>query len=131
MKHCSSCKQHLPLDRFSPDKSKKSGLASICKKCRNERYSTRYSKQYRDAALKKKYNMEPGDYDALLEKQGGVCKICSSPETGRGDQWFVVDHCHETGKVRGLLCNTCNRALGLFKDDISYLEQAIHYLKNV
>jgi hypothetical protein len=131
MKPCSSCKQHLPSDRFSPDKSKSTGLASICKECRNKRYSTRYSKQYRDAALKKKYNMEPGDYDVMLESQGGVCKICHSTETGRGDQWFVVDHCHKTNKIRGLLCNTCNRALGLFKDDISYLEQAIHYLKNV
>ena len=75
--------------------------------------------------------MEPGDYDSMLESQNGVCKICNSSETGRGDQWFVVDHCHKTNKIRGLLCNTCNRALGLFKDDISYLEQAIHYLKNV
>ena len=130
MKNCSSCNQHLPFKSFSPDKGKKSGLTSICKKCRNERYSTRYSKQNRDSTLKRKYNMEPGDYDKLLNQQGGVCKICSSSETGRGDQWFAVDHCHETGKVRGLLCNTCNRALGLFKDDISYLTQAIHYLKN-
>jgi len=131
MKICSSCKQHLPFEKFSPDKSKKSGYASICKDCRNKRYSTRYSKHYRDAALKKKYNLEPGEYDAMLHAQNGVCKICKSSDTGRGDQWFVVDHCHETNKVRGLLCNTCNRALGLFKDNISYLEQAILYLKNV
>ena len=128
MKQCSSCKQHLPFSCFSPDKTKKLGVSSLCKSCKNKRYSTRYSKTYRDTRLKKLYNLKVGEYDNMLKAQQGLCKICQSSETGRGDQWLVVDHCHETNQVRGLLCNTCNRALGLFKDNVTTLQKAISYL---
>jgi hypothetical protein len=128
MKQCSSCKQHLPNFEFSPDKGKKSGLSSLCKACKRSRYSTRYNKTYRDNRLKKLYNLNSGEYEIMFANQNGKCKICNSSNTGRGDKWLVVDHCHESGKIRGLLCNTCNRALGLFKDNIQTLEKALFYL---
>ena len=130
MKQCSSCKQHLPINEFSPDKGKKSGLSSQCKTCRRLRYSTRYNKTYRDTRLKTLYNLNFGDYEIMFANQNGKCKICSSSDTGRGDKWLVVDHCHQSGKIRGLLCNTCNRALGLFKDNIQTLEKALSYLND-
>lgn len=66
------------------------------------------------------------EYRALYERQGGVCAICGEkPKSGR----LAVDHVHGTDRVRGLLCNLCNPALGLFKDDPRKLEAAIEYLK--
>jgi hypothetical protein len=130
MKQCSSCKQHLPAEKFSPDKTRKLGLSSLCKTCKNDRYSTRYNKTYRDNRLKKLYNLNQGEYEAMLIAQNYKCKICGSLETGRGDRWLVVDHCHATNRIRGLLCNTCNRALGLFKDNITTLEKALFYLND-
>ncbi len=66
------------------------------------------------------------EYNAMLEAQGGVCAICKKkPKAGR----LAVDHVHGTDKVRGLLCNLCNSALGLFKDDPDRLKVAIEYLR--
>lgn len=83
--------------------------------------------------LKKKYGLEPGGYEARLAEQGGVCAICSQPEMLMDETTgltlrLAVDHDHETGEVRGLLCNNCNRALGLLKDSTTVLAAAIRYL---
>lgn len=60
----------------------------------------------------------------MLEDQGGVCAICE------GGVDFVVDHCHTSGEVRGILCRTCNQGIGLLKESIKSLENAIKYLKS-
>ncbi len=73
--------------------------------------------------------MTPSEFEARLASQGGGCAICGTKTPG-GRGRFVVDHDHKTGVVRGLLCNLCNPALGLFKDNPSLLESAIRYLKN-
>lgn len=83
--------------------------------------------------LSKNYGLSLGEYDALLQKQGGVCAICGQDEPsahGRTGKQFrlAVDHCHETGIVRGLLCQKCNRAVGLFGDNPILLRKAISYL---
>ena len=76
----------------------------------------------------KKYNLSLEDYNNLLEKQNYVCAICKNKcSTGRS---LAIDHDHNTGKVRGLLCGRCNRGLGLFEDEINILESALNYLKN-
>ena len=64
-------------------------------------------------------------YDTLFKKQGGVCYICGNPP---GKKKLAVDHNHVTGKIRGLLCNNCNRGLGLFKDNGKLLARALIYL---
>jgi hypothetical protein len=70
------------------------------------------------------------DYLRMLVEQNGTCKICKKETPwSRSDKWHV-DHCHETGKVRGLLCINCNRGLGLFQDDTGLLKEAIQYLEN-
>ena len=78
--------------------------------------------------LKAHYNMTPEDYDLMLSFQGGKCKICGETDPKTRSGRFNIDHCHETGHVRGLLCNPCNVGLGTFTDDISKLEAAIRYL---
>ena len=129
MKKCCVCSVIKEATEFSPDKSKKDGLASLCKACRRERYSTRYNTQYRNKRLMDLYGISTEDYNSMLDDQSGTCAICSSTETGRNDTWFCIDHDHDTGQVRGLLCNNCNRALGLFKDNEKLLENASNYVK--
>lgn len=70
--------------------------------------------------------MDEKDYNKLLEKQGFVCAICKEKEVK--NKHLCVDHNHTTGKVRGLLCQKCNRALGSFKEDYNYLRNAASYL---
>lgn len=68
----------------------------------------------------------------MLKRQGGKCKICFSPETRVSKDGtpfkLAIDHCHDTGEVRGLLCGTCNRGLGYFMDDAELLRTATLYL---
>ena len=75
-----------------------------------------------------KHGMSIEDYDTLLEKQNGVCAICMEPETGVEGQRLAVDHDHETGRVRGLLCRKCNLGIGNLDDDPSLLWKALEYL---
>ena len=76
--------------------------------------------------LKHKYKMSLKEYKDLLELQSGVCAICGGTNE---DKRLFVDHNHTSGKVRGLLCKKCNSAIGLFRDDIGILNEAISYLK--
>lgn len=88
--------------------------------------------QARERALMSRYGLTMAEYDLLLESQGHVCAICRSPESGRNKAGKVmrwhVDHCHETGLVRGLLCSKCNTGLGLFGDSPSLMMRAMTYL---
>jgi hypothetical protein len=77
------------------------------------------------------YGLTIEQYDALWIEQLGLCAICRQPETTQRKGFVMelaVDHCHTTGKVRGLLCSTCNLALGQFADDASRLRAAAMYL---
>ena len=74
------------------------------------------------------FGLTEEQYDLILIKQGGRCAICKKECTPK--KRFAVDHNHMTKRVRGLLCDWCNRGLGLFKDDILRLESAIKYLKS-
>ena len=70
------------------------------------------------------------DYDTMLDEQNYRCAICGSEESNNPHrEHFYIDHCHKTGKVRGLLCNHCNVMLGQAKDNISILHNAINYLE--
>lgn len=88
----------------------------------NKETSLEYSKWY---SLNKKFSLSKEQYKLLLEKQKHVCAIC-----GKGcTKALAVDHCHTTGKVRGLLCNNCNRGIGHLKENIENLSNAITYLQ--
>ena len=81
----------------------------------------------------KRFGITVEDFDRMFEEQGGVCKICGCPETRTQNErvtMLSIDHCHSTGRVRGLLCDACNTAIGRVDDRIDLLEKAIEYLKN-
>ena len=85
-----------------------------------------YKRSLRKTHLKTKYGLTPEDYDRMLEDQAGGCAICGKPP--RPDISLHVDHDHETGRIRGLLCFTCNNGLGQFRDDPELLIAAATYV---
>lgn len=78
--------------------------------------------------LKAVFGMTLADYDALLERQAGGCAICGTPKSKNGRK-LAVDHCHETGRIRGLLCNRCNYGIGQFHDRPDFLLRAAEYVQ--
>ena len=83
--------------------------------------------------LKAKYGITPEQYNALLTAQDGVCAICKQPEFSirRGSYKSLdVDHNHDTGQVRGLLCSACNASLGLLKEDLKRVKSLLTYIKH-
>lgn len=125
MKQCSSCKEFKSSNAFYTNTSR----CKLCDKKASIKYRENNSKGFKKSShkrrLKHSYGLDYENYLNLLEKQNGVCAICEKDNKN----WnMAVDHCHETGKIRGLLCNTCNRAIGLFKDDPALLNKAIKYL---
>lgn len=92
----------------------------------------RHPKGYYRKANLRKYGLTVEDYISLLEQQHGVCAICMKPEpqiVGSERRNLVVDHDHITGKVRGLLCTTCNVALGMVHEDTAKLQAMIRYIE--
>jgi hypothetical protein len=82
-------------------------------------------KWYRRNMLAAAYGMSVEQYDAMVERQGGLCAICGR----KPDRSLCVDHCHQTGRVRGLLCIACNSMLGFARDDPVRLEMGSEYLR--
>ena len=79
---------------------------------------------YRDKERARRYGLSLDDYRAMLTRQGNACAICRKPNAH-----LCIDHCHATGRVRGLLCNKCNTGLGCYDDDPGLMEAATAYLK--
>lgn len=77
--------------------------------------------------LKSCYNLELSAYEDMVREQRGVCKICG--KTDSKGRRLAVDHCHETGLVRGLLCDKCNKGLGQFSDSPELVRKALEYLE--
>jgi len=117
VKTCTKCGLEKDLDGFEPKRN-------VCKKCRQERRKS--NQTHRQWKYRTKYNITLEEYDELLNKQGGHCWIC--PATTNGNRRFVVDHNHDTGEVRGLLCTNCNRALGYFQDNPDIVARGFVYL---
>lgn len=139
-KICRLCSDEKPIDRFSwRNDSKK--YRTECKDCLNvlKRSQPRYGKWHKEnpervkelnkrSGLRKNYGITLEYYNEMKESQNHMCKICGTDSPNNHGQ-FCVDHCHETGKIRGLLCDICNRGLGYFKDNVNFLESAAKYLK--
>lgn len=82
--------------------------------------------------LRSKYNLTLADYEAMHRSQGGLCAICRGPETATRNgivKNLAVDHCHATGKIRGLLCQHCNQLFGHARESVAILRAAIEYLE--
>ena len=95
----------------------------------NKQWKTKQPDYFKDKHLKNTYGIGLVEYNEILNSQGGVCAGCGiEPEKTHRKRLFV-DHCHSTGKIRGLLCQQCNTALGMVKDNPEILMGLIVYLK--
>lgn len=140
-KICSTCNIKKPRTQFYK-RSKKyrekwncDNVHGVCKDCmriRRRNYRRANPEKSRHETLRDNYGISITEYKTMNKAQKGLCAICGKPETWtwKGQPCgLAVDHDHDTGKVRGLLCNACNRSLGGFQHDISILASAICYLQ--
>ena len=121
---CCGCKKELPLSEFWARQWR-------CKPCFNARRvkdPEGHRRRSHKSVLKNRFGMTVEEYDAMVAAQGGACAICKQPETAAGKTRLSVDHCHESGEVRGLLCSRCNNAIGLLMDNPEYCLAAASYL---
>lgn len=117
IKKCCYCQKELTIDNFQTKKSTIDGYNNRCKEC----------KRITDIALRHKITIK--QYDEMFKNQNGKCAICHRDGINSQMKNLCIDHCHKTGKIRGLLCCTCNTALGKFKDNPEYLLNAVEYLR--
>lgn len=132
------CQKHYLQWWQKENREKAKGYASTSYR-RNREQRLAYQRKYReenrekylscnrDWHLRTKFGINLDEYERMREAQEGKCAICRSEPRSRE---LAVDHCHETGKVRGLLCTLCNTALGKFQDDPELLAAAIAYLES-
>ncbi len=125
MRSCKGCEAAKPITEFYVCSGRPHG--NYCKVC--------YRKRTREAArlrtIKYLFGVTSEQYNAMLDSQGHLCRICGEPDgdgTSMQASRLAVDHCHTTGVVRGLLCYRCNVGLGMFKDRPELLQKAIEYL---
>ncbi len=125
MKRCPDCRLVKPLAEFPRNKNSKDGRHSYCKPCHNARGRETIQRLHgtsRHYHLKRRYGIGADEFDELVKQQGGVCAICARPDPEH------VDHSHDTGAVRGILCFNCNGGLGQFRDSTDALLAAAAYL---
>ena len=154
-KHCNACNKDKFLGDFGKDKHSKLGVTDYCRECKNAKARERakkaggykkrneqskeyrkafYSKpenlrKYRDRWYQKSYGLTIQQYEYLLREQDNKCAICHLPAAEEKLKRLAVDHNHKTKKVRGLLCQKCNRAIGLLCENPIILIRAIQYLQ--
>ena len=131
-KHCKGCNTTKPIDEFYLRNKTSMVRHSTCKECDRKRVKENHNPAvYRNAELQRRYGITQQDYDRMITEQNYQCAICKTTDPGgrHNSNYFVVDHCHTTGKVRKLLCHHCNTALGLVGDNTHILQSMIEYLQ--
>jgi hypothetical protein len=131
-KYCKGCDATKLIDEFYLRNKTSMVRHSTCKECDKRRVSATPSIVKREQALKRMYGITQQDYDKMLLEQNNQCAICGTtePKGRHTSNYFVVDHCHNSGKVRKLLCHHCNTSLGLLGDNINVIESMIEYLNH-
>lgn len=145
MKTCSRCKVEKPKTEFTKMSRSKDKLQINCKSCKREQAKICYHKKpehykrksnnwikknpekNKHYSLKAAFNLTIEEYNELLIKQNYKCIICERHQN-EFKLKLAVDHCHKSGKIRGLLCGGCNTSLGNMKDNVFWLQNAINYL---
>lgn len=143
-KDCRGC--GATLDETNTHPKQKESYDYECRECKRIRNKTNREKRgedwlnYRRNYAKKRrrenrcynlrntYGINLEEWESLFKLQGSVCKICKTPK--EPSMGWHTDHCHTTGKVRGILCHNCNTGLGKFLDDPKLLRLAVNYLEN-
>lgn len=135
-KRCSKCKTVKDESDFCKDKSRKDGLNHRCNSCntihakdialkqKRQFGKVEYRNRRRKYELVHYYNISSEEYAKLVHNQNNKCAICGL----KPEPHLAIDHCHDTNKIRGLLCRKCNSAIGLFNDDVRIIENALLYL---
>lgn len=121
-KTCTKCKKAKALYAFAGQKDKPDGKREQCKKCLHDWY-IRNRESIREKHIRRAFNTTSEIVELCRESQGGLCGIC------RQDLPLEIDHNHQTGKFRGLLCRSCNTGLGHFKDNPLNFYWALAYLE--
>lgn len=153
MQTCSACKQHKEITEFCKNKNSLNGIHYRCKQCQKVNWNNfvkahpNYTKKYRSEnkekvltreknwrkvnahklkayKLKGRYGISLEEFNNLLINQKNECKICL-----KKCKILHVDHCHKTGKIRGLLCVNCNQGIGSLKEDTNIMKNAIKYIE--
>jgi hypothetical protein len=119
VKPCKRCGTTRPLADFPKDRTRQDGTTNICRKCRKVDAVRHYAK--------KLYGISLRDYEQMLRDQRGVCAVCHQTNADPTKS-LSIDHDHRTGRVRALLCQPCNMAIGLMKDSADRLRAAAAYL---
>jgi hypothetical protein len=157
-KLCRKCSSFKQLDEFGRDKNKADKLRTYCKECNSNEYKKWYykdsekskqvSKEWRDRnpdkrkamwekyfitdkklKMFKTYGLTFGEYEKMLQDQEFKCKTCLIHFSTIPAKQVHIDHCHKSGKVRGILCHRCNISLGTIKENIQTLKNMIIYLE--
>ena len=118
--------------RSRKDKTLPSSYSYECKECTVSRVKKRHRLNpsiNRESHLRRRYGITIQEYTDILESQGNACATCGTTEPGGTWKSFAVDHDHTTGKVRGMLCKSCNIALGEVDDNLQTLTNMVEYLK--
>lgn len=111
------------LQARSKDKKKYDSIASD--ECRNQKRR----RVMRSLHLRRTYGMTIEEYESIYKIQNGCCGICGAKEIEAPRKVLVVDHCHETERIRGLLCDRCNLGIGMLGDNLQSLQRAVEYLE--
>lgn len=124
---CTTCGEFKSAENYRLERDVRSfkgvSMRSKCRACNEHRNWKKF--------IVKSYGITHEEYYQMLDEQNGVCKICGSEDNNNercSSGKLFIDHCHTTGKVRGLLCSKCNHGLGQFNDDTDRLQKAIDYL---
>lgn len=153
-KRCPKCESLRPISDFAKDSARPDGRGCWCRVCRkayhavwyarNQEAKRKQNKEWADknrplarrlsrrAYIHKRYGLSAEQYAGRLESQQGLCAVCHQPETRivKGTlACLCVDHSHQSGKIRGLLCSRCNYTIGLLKDDVALFRSAAAYLE--
>lgn len=116
---CSLCKREKLFTEKNFYRRRNGNLRKDCKACHKKRKVRHH--------LKTSYGITPEQKNQMLEQQQNRCLICEKDISGKAKSH--IDHCHNTGKIRGILCSNCNRAIGLLSDCTKNLNRAIIYLQ--
>jgi hypothetical protein len=147
-KLCPNCKELLSVSAFNKS-NRRDGFQTYCRACHNKMQRKKYAEDpaakvkrqlranrrkerdpfvARKAELKRLYGITFDDYIKMFIQQGEVCAICKNK--CKTKKMLSVDHDHKTGKIRGLLCNRCNAALGMLRDDPTIIKRALYYIEH-
>ena len=132
MRTCRVCGEEKEDWEFADNINKTTGRETRCKKCRQCLYKQQKERRKRTGHadhIQYKFGMSELEFEMMLKAQDNKCAICGTTDPSNNwAKFLVIDHCHKTNRVRGLLCAKCNRGLGYFEDDPQTLRKAADYL---